>query len=174
MSGTILPANSIYTLPHFINMGNELNLGSTNYNLCREALNNSLVYKYKDLNSPTQQFLSSEKDSRNIPNLNFLDVANNLTTHTRMVESTYTQVSPSGPFLVDYKISNSGQLSPDLLSLFLNLSLTTPNSTPPITATSFYHSSLDYDRILRNSGREASELLSGKEDVSPEYMFQTY
>jgi hypothetical protein len=157
-----------------MNLGNELNLGVINHSLCRELLNNSLSFRYKDLKSSTQQFLSSEKDSRNIPNLSFSDIQSNFTTNLYPSESIFGGANSSNLEYIDYKNSSLGQLSTESLPVLLNLNLVTSNFTPPITAHTLNSSALDYDRLYRGNNRETSDILSGKEEVSPEYMFQTY
>jgi hypothetical protein len=61
-----------------------------------------------------------------------------------------------------------------MMSKFLGSALTLPNAHPPIYSNNPSWHNVGYDRVTSNSSSETPAILSGKEELAPEYLFSPY
>jgi hypothetical protein len=138
------------------------------WNLFNESKN----YRFKDINSNNLKFLSFEKNNRSTANQKLRTITQNFNTFSN-VELNKTLSSNSNQYNVYLQgLNNWNNISSTqkLLSTSTMSSLT----RNPIQTTNPAWNELGYDRTTAFSSSETPDILRGKEDMAPDYLFNTY
>ena len=131
-------------------------------------------YKFRDLQSTNQQFLSGEKNLRDAPNFSFSNLSNDF-----LGSGAASKVVTGGASSLSFALntfSSSALNWPGQESTknVLSSGLTLPHNSSPLFSNSTNWFPFNYDRAQKFVGLESPALLKGKEDLTPAHVFTSY
>jgi hypothetical protein len=147
---------------------------STNQNnfFSWKFFNNSKNYRFKDINSSNLKFLSFEKNNRSIANQKLRTITQNFNTSNN-IES-YNAFTKGLDKHSIYHNIHSLSNSPLNIQQFLSTNLASLPTRNGISSTTPYWDTLDYDRSSAFNSSDTPDILRGKEDMAPDYLFNSY
>jgi hypothetical protein len=115
-----------------------------------------------------------DKNIRNIPNLNIASMNQDLLGYGSVSRVLRKDNLSSNFNMTNFNSANMNWADKKCLSKVLSTNLTLPNN-----ATAFFSNSSDwfffnYDRVSRFVGLETPAMLKGREELTPDYIFNTY
>ena len=139
-----------------------------------DLFNSSRSYRFKDIKSPNMQFLSPDKNLRSTVNksASSSNVSFNYDTNTGGVFNKNSLIS-SGLY-DNYLGSESEWVDKSFIGKVVGTGLTFSNNHTPLSSNNPSWQNVGYDRIDFNSKNETPGILSGKEELAPEYLFSPY
>jgi hypothetical protein len=134
--------------------------------------NESINYRFHDANSGNLKFLSFEKNSRNLANQKLRNFNQNLNNHSDLGFN-HNALSNSNHYgLYLSNINNWDNLTG--LNKVISTNTSSSLNRSPIQSTNPKWPDLSYDRATFFSPSDVPEILRGKEDMAPDYLFNTY
>lgn len=139
-----------------------------------DLFNNSKSYRFKDIKSPNMQFLSPDKNLRSIANksLSASNINFNYDTNTGQMINKNSQISNG--LYENYLGSEFDWVDKSSIQKVLSTPLTFSNTHTPLASNNPTWNSISYDRLDSHSKGETPSILSGKEELAPEYLFSPY
>jgi len=142
-----------------------------------DLVNSNKSYKFQDLKSGNLNFLSADKNVRNIEQLlpsknlfNFSDRPNNMfSLNSLLIEG----CSSSDEFRV-FNTASGNWTSPNLLSTLLSSSLSFTPSHTPIYSNASTRTDKSFDQFLPGFEDQSPTMLRSKEETAPSYLFTSY
>ena len=131
-------------------------------------------YRFRDLQSTNQQFLSSEKNLRDVTNLSFAETSNDFGGSSSMTKSVVGGSLALNPNKQAFTSSSLNWAGQDSMSSVLSTSLTLPSNSSPLFSNSSSWFPFNYDRAQKFVGLETSSMLKGKEESTPSHVFNAY
>jgi len=131
-------------------------------------------YKHRDLQSTNQQFLSSEKNLRDTPNLSLSNLDVDFSSSASVSKTITGGDLAVGSSLQAFSSSALNWAGQDSVRNVLSSGLTLPHNSSPLLSNSSSYFSFNYDRAQKLVSLEAPTLLKGKEDLTPAHVFQSY
>jgi len=139
-----------------------------------DLFNFSKSYRFKDIKSPNMQFLSPDKNLRSTVNksASSSNISFNYDTNTGGIFNKNSLISSS--LYDNYLGSESEWVDKSFMDKVLKTDLTFSNSHAPLPSNNPSWYNVGYDRVDANSKSETPSILSGKEELAPEYLFSPY
>jgi len=153
----------------------ELTLKTKNNFYSWNLFNKSKSYRFKDLKSGNLSFLSADKNTRLLlkKKLHYTDRDLNVKTNTGLLQDASLQFNSDLSQV--YSNSSVKWLNTNYLKKISLLNQTMPNNNrPPLSSTSSTLQDMNYDKSPRFTDNEVPTILSGKEESSPSYLFNSY
>ena len=136
--------------------------------------NYSKNYRFIDLKSNNLQFLSPDKNTRLTLNKNLSSTNLEFGTQpntTNLINNTLSMNHNNNDV---FSSSSNKWANKDVLNKLLNNKTSFSTSYNPVSSTSHFWNNLSYDKIDKYSTLDTPSIMRSKEEVSPEYLFNTY
>jgi len=131
-------------------------------------------YRFIDLKSNNLQFLSSDKNLRTAVNSSLLGIDTNFSSNASvpafLIKSNQTQ----NTYYNYFKNCYTSKINKDLVTKTLSTDATLSPNYNPLTSSTLEWNTLSYDKLNKYATRDIPSILGGKEEISPEYLFNTY
>jgi hypothetical protein len=145
----------------------ELVSNSQNNFFSWNIFNDSINYQQQDINSGNLKFLSFEKNTRLVANKTAASITNDLAGNDKL-----RKVAPDA--YSAYLGSSMNWVDLGLLRKITTSTLSSSTNRNPLSTTNTTFKNLSYDRVNQFSSSETPEILRGKEEMAPDYLFNTY
>jgi hypothetical protein len=153
---------------------NELSIDTNNSFYSWNLFNESRSYRFKDTKSPNLQFLSPDKNYRNTINLN-LGSSNRDFLNKTNVGFFQNQTHELGKNLFNlYLGSIQNWTNEEILLKTTSSNLTYLDNHNPLYSNNPLWTNVSYDRTTKYSSGDTPDILRGKEEVAPSYMYNNY
>jgi heme/copper-type cytochrome/quinol oxidase subunit 2 len=159
-----------YNLLSINDLGTSTNSSFFTWNLFNESKN----YRFKDLKSTNLGFLSPDKNTRYTANNSASYAYSDLTYGTSSGQVLNNNISLGNNLHKNYSVSLNDWGSSSYISKLLTTNLTlTPNHNP-IYSNNPTWDTVYVDKADKNLGTETPNIFRGKEELAPDYIFNTY
>jgi heme/copper-type cytochrome/quinol oxidase subunit 2 len=136
--------------------------------------NKSKHYRFIDLKSSNLQFLSPDKNLRSVVNKNLSGTNVDFTTQTNVSAFLTKNDKIQSSSYNFFKTSNSSWINQDLIKKSFSTNTTLSSTYNPLTSSNPEWNTLSYDKLNKYTHNDVPSILRGKEEVAPEFLFNTY
>ena len=136
--------------------------------------NTSKNYRFLDLKSNNLQFLSPDKNLRSTVNRGLSTTNRDFDPQTNTYALINSNQNLNSSNYSNFTKSNSNWINPELLKKTITTNTTFSSTYNPTSSAHNGWNNLNYDKLNKYVDGDVPSILRGKEEVAPEYLFNTY
>lgn len=136
--------------------------------------NFSKNYRFYDLKSNNLQFLSPDKNLRTSVNYNLNATSREFDSVTNLTSFFYSTLNMDTNTYTNFNNASSYWVNANVMSNIVNTNTTITSTYNPVASSSKYWNTLSYDKLNKYSTNDVPSIMRGKEELAPEYLFNTY
>ena len=136
--------------------------------------NSSKNYRFIDLQSSNLGFLSPDKNLRSTLSRGTSSTNREFDTQTNTLNLVNSNLNLSSNNYTNFSQSVNKWNNPNVVKKILNTDTTFSSTYNPMSSSSTLWNSLSYDKLSSYVDGDVPSIMRGKEEVAPEYLFNTY
>ena len=136
--------------------------------------NSAKNYRFVDLKSGNLGFLSPDKNLRSTINKNVSSTNREFDHQTNTVSLLNSNMAIGSSSYDNFSKASNNWTNPNVLKKTLSTNTTFSSTYNPMSSTSGLWNSLSYDKLNAYAEGDVPSIMRGKEEVAPEYLFNTY
>ena len=136
--------------------------------------NSAKNYRFVDLRAGNLSFLSPDKNVRNTINKSTSSTNREFDHQTNTVSLLNSNMTTGSSSFDNFSKSSNNWANPNIINKTLSTNTTFSTTYNPMSSSSGLWNNLSYDKLNNYADGDVPSIMRGKEEVAPEYLFNTY